>query len=157
MATKPSFDDYVVARERHLLRVAYLLAQDAQLAEDLVQTALTKAWFAWHRVQGDPEPYVRKILVNTFVSAKRRRWNVEQPTGRLPERPLADHESSPDLRRALAALPRGQRAVIVLRYFEDLTEAETARVLDVSIGTVKSQTAKALVRLRVDPLLEVTE
>jgi RNA polymerase sigma-70 factor (sigma-E family) len=157
MATKPSFDDYVVARERHLLRVAYLLAQDAQLAEDLVQTALTKAWFAWHRVQGDPEPYVRKILVNTFVSAKRRRWNVEQPTERLPERPLADHESSPDLRRALAALPRGQRAVIVLRYFEDLTEAETARVLDVSIGTVKSQTAKALVRLRVDPLLEVTE
>src|SRR6478752_6411942 len=128
MATKPSFDDYVVARERHLLRVAYLLAQDVQLAEDLVQTALTRAWFAWHRVEGDPDPYVRKILVNTFISARRRRWNVEQPTERVPERSGPDHETSPDLRRALAGLPKGQRAVIVLRYFEDLTEAETARV-----------------------------
>ncbi len=156
MAVKPSFDDYVVARERHLLRVAYLLAQDAHLAEDLVQTTLTRAWFAWHRIDGDPDPYVRKILVNTFTSARRRRWNVERPTERLPERPGVDHESSTDLRRALATLPKGQRAVIVLRYFEDLTEADTARALDVSIGTVKSQTAKALAKLRVDPLLEVT-
>lgn len=157
MASKPSFDDYVVARERHLLRVAYLLTQDGHLAEDLVQTALTRAWFAWRRIEGDPDRYVRKILVNTFVSATRRRWNVERPTERLPERPASNHESSTDLRRALAALPKRQRAVIVLRYFEDLTEAETARLLDISIGTVKSQTSKALVKLRVDPLLEVTE
>lgn len=157
MATKPSFDDYVLARERHLLRVAYLLAQDVHLAEDLVQTSLTRAWFAWPRIEGDPDPYVRKILVNTFTSARRRRWNLERPTGRLPERAVEGHETSTDLRRALATLPKRQRAVVVLRYFEDLTEAETARALDVSVGTVKSQSAKALAKLRVDPLLEVTE
>ena len=157
MVSMTSFDDYVVARERHLLRVAYLLTQDAHLAEDLVQTALAKAWFAWRRIQGDPDPYVRKILVNTFASAHRRRWNVERPTDVVPDRPGSAPDTGTDLRRALAGLPKRQRAVIVLRYFEDLTEADTARALDVSVGTVKSQTAKALAKLRVDPRLEVTE
>jgi RNA polymerase sigma-70 factor (sigma-E family) len=152
-----SFDEYVVARERHLLRVAYLLTQDAHLAEDLVQTALTKAWFAWRRIQGDPDPYVRKILVNAFASAHRRRWNVERPTDVVPDRPGSVPDNGKYLRRALAGLPKRQRAVIVLRYFEDLTEADTARALEVSVGTVKSQTAKALAKLRVDPLLEVIE
>lgn len=157
MASRPLFNEYVVARERSLLRLAYLLAHDRQLAEGLVETALTKAWFVWRKIEGDPDPYVRRILVNTFTSARRRRWNLEKPTDRLPERPAADDASSPDLQRALAALPARQRAVIVLRFYEDLTEVETARVLEVSVGTVKSQAAKALAKLRVDPRLEVTE
>jgi len=156
-AERGTFDEYVVAREDRLLRVAYLLTQDAYLAEDLVQTALTRAWFAWSRIEGDPDPYVRKILVNTFVSSRRRMWHAERPTEYLPERPDRTTDPATDLRQALAALPVGQRSVIVLRYFEDLTEAETARILGVSVGTVKSQTAKALLKLRVDPRLEVSE
>jgi RNA polymerase sigma-70 factor (sigma-E family) len=155
MAAKETFDDYVVARERHLLRVAYLLTHDVQLAEDLVQTALTRAWFAWGRVEGDPDPYVRRILVNTFASSRRRRWLGERPTADLPDRAVAATEPPTDVRRALAALPPRQRAVIVLRFFEDLTEADTAAALGVSLGTVKSQTATALARLRVDPRTEV--
>lgn len=151
------FDEFVAARSSGLLRTAYLLTRDHALAEDLLQTALTKAWFAWPRLEGRPEPYVRRILVNTYATWWRRRWNGEHPTEELPETPV-DHASDHadlghDLWQAMGRLPRRQRAVVVLRYFEDLTEAETAHTLGVSVGTVKSQTSKALAKLRIDPAL----
>jgi RNA polymerase sigma-70 factor (sigma-E family) len=158
--TMTDFDDFVAARSTHLLRTAYLLTHDHALAEDLLQTALAKAWFSWSRIQGAPEPYVRKILVNTFASWWRRKWNCEQAHADLPE-PEAegrtDHHAAADQRHdlwdAMGRLPRRQRAVIVLRFVEDLSEAETARLLGISTGTVKSQTSKALAKLRIDPAL----
>lgn len=149
------FDEFVAARSGRLLRTAYLLTRDHALAEDLLQTALTKAWFAWGRIEGQPEPYVRKILVNTYASWWRRKWTGEQPTDELPETTVAgpDAEAGQDLWTALGRLPRRQRAVVVLRYFEDLTEVETAAALGCSVGTVKSQTSKAFAKLRIDPAL----
>jgi RNA polymerase sigma-70 factor (sigma-E family) len=156
-----SFDEFVAARSRALLRTAYLLTRDHALAEDLLQTALTKAWFAWRRIKGNPEPYVRRILVNTYASWWRRKWNGEHPTDDLPEPPGAvvavGADEPTDLWAAMARLPRRQRAVVVLRYFEDLTEAQTAEALGCSVGTVKSQTSKALAKLRIDPALATSE
>ena len=149
-----TFDDFVAARSRALLRTAYLLTHDHALAEDLLQTSLAKAWFAWRRVDGNPEPYVRRILVNTYASWWRRKWNGEHPTDELPERPTDETGTEPtDLWQAMERLPRRQRAVVVLRYFEDLTEAQTAELLGCSVGTVKSQCSKALAKLRIDPAL----
>lgn len=154
----PDFDEFVAARSGRLLRTSYLLTRDHGLAEDLLQTALTKAWFAWSRIEGDHEAYVRKIVVNTYSSWWRRKWHGEHPTEELPEREGVDHADGSagahDLWAALGRLPRRQRAVVVLRYFEDLTEAETARILECSVGTVKSQTSKAFAKLRIDPALD---
>jgi RNA polymerase sigma-70 factor (sigma-E family) len=150
-----TFDEFVAARSRALLRTAYLLTHDHALAEDLLQTSLAKAWFSWKRIQGEPEPYVRKILVNTYATWWRRKWNGEQPTETLPE-PQVGHQDvtePTDLWTAMGRLPRRMRAVIVLRYFEDLTETQTAELLGCSVGTVKSQTSKALAKLRIDPAL----
>jgi len=151
------FDEFIAARSSRLLRTSYLLTRDHDLAEDLLQTALTKAWFAWSRIEGNPEAYVRQILVHTYASWWRRKWNGEHATDELPERPHADHahdsSQSHDLWTALGRLPRRQRAVIVLRFYEDLTEAETARLLGCSVGTVKSQASKAMAKLRLDPAL----
>ena len=151
------FEAYVAARGDALHRTAYLLTHDHGLAEDLVQTALAKTWGSWGRIQGDPDPYVRKVMVNTFATWWRRRWNGEHPTEQLPERASPDHGDDVATRSglvdALAQLPRRMRAVVVLRYFEDLTEAQTADVLGISVGTVKSQTSKALAQLRVAPAL----
>ncbi len=151
-----SFEHFVAARSGQLLRTAYLLTGDHQLAEDLLQTALTKAWFVWARIDRSPEPYVRKILLNQYVSGWRRRCIGEVPTELLPEDGtdvVAYPDARQDLRSALARLPKRQRAVVVLRYFEDLSEADTARALGCSVGTVKSQAAKALAKLRVDDSL----
>jgi RNA polymerase sigma-70 factor (sigma-E family) len=152
-----SFDEFVAARSQALLRTAFLLTHDHALAEDLLQTALTKAWFAWRRIDGAPEPYVRRVLFNTYSSWWRRRWNGEQPTEQLPEHPSTAEEGDDaeptDLWAAMERLPRRMRAVIVLRYFEDLTEAQAAEVLGCSVGTVKSQSSKALAKLRIDPAL----
>ena len=151
------FDEFVAARSTALLRTAYLLTRDHGLAEDLLQTALTKSWFAWDRISGEPEAYVRKVMVNTFASWWRRRWNGEHATAELPDRCVGDAADAvttgSDLWSAMERLPRRQRAVVVLRYFEDLTEAQTAHVLGCSVGTVKSQTSKALAKLRIDPAL----
>jgi len=153
-----TFDEFVAARSRALLRTAYLLTHDHALAEDLLQTALAKTWFAWRRIDGNPEPYVRRILVNTYASWWRRKWNGEHPTDELPERATADPGAEPtDLWQAMERLPRRQRAVVVLRYFEDLTEAQTAELLGCSVGTVKSQCSKALAKLRIDPALTEAE
>lgn len=160
MADEAEFDAFVLARSQALIRSAYLLVQDGGLAEDLVQTALTKAWFAWRRIE-DPEAYVRRIMVTTATSWWRRRWIRETPA----EQPVADAPAPSDIEdvaqgqdlwNALARLPRRQRAVVVLRYVEDHTEAETADMLGCSVGTVKSQCSKALAKLRLDSSLVVT-
>lgn len=162
MRSPPGFDDFVAARSPRLLRIAYLLTRDWALAEDLLQTALAKAWSVWQRIQGDPEPYVRKIIANTYASWWRRRWTAaEHPTDQLPEqlaaagRDVAGQIDDRDrLWQALGRLPRRQRAVLVLRYFEDLSTAEIADVLGCSVGTVKSQGSRALAKLRLDVTLQ---
>ncbi|WP_442280890.1 SigE family RNA polymerase sigma factor [Terrabacter sp. 2YAF2] len=157
-----SFDDFVATRSTRLLRTAYLLTHDRALAEDLVQTSLAKAWFAWARIEGQPDAYVRRVMVNTYSSWWRRRWNGEEATAELPERGVGSgHRPADDVRvddrtdlwRALARLPRRQRAVVVLRFYEDLSEAETAEIMQCSVGTVKSQASRALAKLRIDPTL----
>jgi RNA polymerase sigma-70 factor (sigma-E family) len=159
--TPISFDTFVLSRTDRLLRTAYLLTRDHALAEDLLQTALTKAWTAWHRMDADPEPYVRKILVNTYATWWRRRWTGERPTEELPETAetseIDAHAERRDLWTALGRLPRRQRAAVVLRYYEGLTEAETADLLGCSVGTVKSSTSRALAKLRIDPALDLSE
>lgn len=159
-ATTAGFDAFVKARGPALLRTAFLLTGDRHRAEDLVQTALGKTWPRWESIETGPrEAYVRKVMLTTYIAWWRRRWNSEYPTDQLPE--LPDRAGDPDQRRdlltALASLPKGQRAVIVLRYFEDHTEAQTAELLGCSVGTVKSQCARALATLRRCPALSVTE
>jgi RNA polymerase sigma-70 factor (sigma-E family) len=153
MADREGFDEFVATRSRMLLRTAYLLTGEHALAEDLLQTALAKSWFAWARIDGPPEPYVRRVLVTTYATWWRRKWQGERPTGSLPEIPVPAVTSVEDrdvLWRALGGLPRRQRAVVVLRYYEDLSEADIAAALGISTGTVKSQAAKALAALRRD-------
>lgn len=143
------FEEFVAARSAALLRTAYLLTGNRQDAEDLVQVALLKAVPKWTRVR-EHEPYVRRILLHESVSRwRRRRWR-ETSTESLPELAAAgqDVDARLALRQALAHLAPRQRAVIVLRYFDDLTESQTADLLGISVGTVKSQAHDALVRLR---------
>ena len=148
------FPDFVSRRQESLLRLAFLLTGDRGHAEDLVQTALMKTYRHWERVtrRGDPSAYVRRALVTTHTSWRRRAWHREQPTGRLPELPAtapADPlDASEELRRALAALPPRMRATVVLRYYEDLSELQTAQVMSCSESTVNTQTARGLARLR---------
>ena len=170
VADRDDFDTFVGTRSTALLRTAFLLTHDRGLAEDLVQTALAKAWFAWGRIEGNPETYVRRILVNTYASWWRRKWNGEQATEQLPESapgqsPAAAQrhavsgqvEDRTDLWEALGRLPKRQRAVVVLRFYEDLSEIETAELMQCSVGTVKSQASRALAKLRLDPALHHDE
>ena len=149
-AAREDFEGFVAARYDALLRTAYLLTGDHHDAEDLLQQSLVKAVGAWGRIVGDPEPYVRAILVRQNVSRwRRRRWR-EVPTDPVPERAAEDAgvEDRMRLQQALALLAPRQRAVIVLRYYEDLTEVQTAEALGIAVGTVKSQARDALKRLR---------
>ncbi len=150
MATPEGFSEFVLARQAALLRTAYLLTGHAQDAEDLVQVALVKVVPQWRRIRDNPEPYVRQVLVNENISHwRRRRWR-EHTTDELPE-VLAqdpDHAELLAVRDALAALAARQRAVLVLRYYEGLSEAEIASTLGIAPGTVKSQARDALARLR---------
>ncbi|MDG4823835.1 SigE family RNA polymerase sigma factor [Asanoa sp. WMMD1127] len=155
MAAQDSFRDYVAARLTGLSRAAYLLTGDRHLAEDLVQQALIQVASRWEKISaaGDPDPYVRRVLYHQHVSWWRRRRLVDQPHAAPPERAVADQAVSDKdteltVRQALRRLTPRQRAVLVLRYFEDLTEAQTAEVLGCSVGTVKSNTRDALARLR---------
>jgi RNA polymerase sigma-70 factor (sigma-E family) len=160
----PTFENYVNARGSALLKTAWLLTGDHQRAEDLVQTALSKTWPRWDQIRdsadGAYDAYVRRVMLTTYIAWWRRRWTGESPTAQLPDQPLrGDGEEAAvqrrDLMRALATLPRGQRAVLVLRYFEDLTEAQTADALGCSVGTVKSQSARGLAAMRISPSLTV--
>ena len=150
MSDRDSFEEYVVARRSALLRTAYLLTGSHADAEDLVQTALIKCVPVWKRIADRPEPYVRQVLVRESISRwRRRRWREtsvdDVPDGAVAEPDVAGRVA---LHQALGALPPRQRAVIVLRYYEDLTERETASVLGVAVGTVKSQARDGLARLR---------
>jgi RNA polymerase sigma-70 factor (sigma-E family) len=136
------------------LRTAYLLAGDWATAEDLLQITLTKTFLAWKRLGHIEavEPYARRVLVNTATSWWRRRWHGERPTEVLPEGATADgldeRLERDALWRVVRELPARQRAVLVLRFYEDQSEADTARLLGVSVGTVKSQCSRALGTLR---------
>jgi RNA polymerase sigma-70 factor (sigma-E family) len=147
---REDFEAFVAARYVALLRTAYLLTGNHHDAEDLLQQTMVKAVGAWKRIDGDPEPYVRRILVRQNVSRwRRRRWR-ELSTDSPPETQVADDgtDDRMALHRALGVLAPRQRAVIVLRYYEDLTETQTANALGISVGTVKSQSRDALKRLR---------
>jgi RNA polymerase sigma-70 factor (sigma-E family) len=149
------FTAYLDARQARLLRTAYLLTGDQHQAEDLLQTALAKLYLAWDKVRdrGSVDAYVRRIMVNENNSLWRRAWmRREVATGELPESAAVHDEYDEGLGAAVWAsvqtLPRKARAVVVLRYYEQLSEAETADVLGISVGTVKSQTSRALAALR---------
>ena len=147
---RDDFEAFVASRYVALLRTAFLLTGDHHDAEDLLQQALVKAVGAWGRITGDPEPYVRTILVRQNISRwRRRRWR-ELPTDTPGDVAVTDvgAEDRLELHRALGVLAPRQRAVIVLRYYEDLTEVQTAEALGISVGTVKSQARDALRRLR---------
>lgn len=149
MTPEEHFEQYVVARRGALLRTAFLLTGDAHDAEDLVQRALVKAVAKWPRLMDRPEPYVRRIIYRENISRWRRRTVgehlvAEPPEGRVEE----DHDSRLAVRAALLRLTPKQRTVLVLRFYEDLTEAQTAEALGIGLGTVKSQTRHALKRLR---------
>jgi RNA polymerase sigma-70 factor (sigma-E family) len=147
------FAEFVQARGRALARTAYLLTGDHQHAEDLLQTALAKAARRWPALRtGSPEAYIRRILYTEHVSIWRRRRLRELLSAVPPSPTLADPADGTAVRvaveRALARLTRRQRTILVLRFFEDLSETQTAEVLGIGLGTVKSQTRDSLARLR---------
>jgi RNA polymerase sigma-70 factor (sigma-E family) len=152
----PAFHDYVAARSSSLLRTACLLTGNKADAEDLLQAALAKTYLAWCRIEdfGSLDGYVRRAMVNTHISWWRRRRLEEYPTDELPDQPVTDHvgdsELHDSLSRALRRLPERMRAAVVLRYYEDMSEAEIAGVLGVSLGTVKSTVSRAVAKLRID-------
>jgi RNA polymerase sigma-70 factor (sigma-E family) len=148
------FSSYMAARQAALLRTAYLLTGERAAAEDLLQTALAKLYLSWDKVRdrGALDGYVRRIMVNEHNSLWRRAWKRrEHATDEVPERPVHD-EYDDGLGAALwsylQTLPPKQRTVLVLRYYEDLSEAEIADVMGISPGTVKSQASRALAGLR---------
>ncbi|AMM06816.1 SigE family RNA polymerase sigma factor [Streptomyces albidoflavus] len=155
----PDFETFAAARWPRLLRTAYLLTGDHHEAEDLVQVTLAKLFPAWPRVRGldEPDAYVRRALVNNNLSRFRKRRVVQLLTPRLPERAqeggAARTEERSLLLEALGTLPPRQRAVVVLRYWEDLSEQQAAEVLGCSPGNVKSQASRGLRKLRDHPAL----
>ncbi|MEU5624115.1 SigE family RNA polymerase sigma factor [Streptomyces tendae] len=159
----PSFSSYVKARQPVLLRTARSLTANPSDAEDLLQTALTKTYVAWERIEDHRalDGYVRRALLNTRTSQWRKRKVDEFACDELPEPEPVPGGDDPAERqalhdamwRAITKLPARQRAMVVLRYYEDLSEAQTAEVLGVSVGTVKSAVSRALGKLREDPEL----
>lgn len=160
------FTEYAAAKLPWLRRVAYLLCQDWHLADDLVQTSVTKLYLNWHRVDSaaNPDGYARAILVNTFIQERRSPWwkrvvlqrdrdgvdtaGPDEALARIPAPAAPDPDGAMDLRRVLPLLPAKQRATLVLRYYCELSVIETAELLGCSTGTVKSQTSRALDTLR---------
>ncbi len=147
------FTEYVAARLTALRRVAYLLCWDWDRADDLVQGAITKMYVHWGRVRAvdHADSYAKAILVREFLSERRSGWARRVVVGaEVPDAPAvaSDHDSALDVRSALAGLPPGQRATLVLRFYCDLNVDQSARILGCSAGTVKSQTAKGLDSLR---------
>ncbi|MDF2707871.1 MAG: polymerase subunit sigma-24 [Nonomuraea muscovyensis] len=144
------FEDFVRTRGRALLRYGYVLSGNPDDAADLVQEALLRLSDSWGRVRNkdSPEAYVRTTMARQHISWWRRRRR-EHLTDEVPEGSYLDGHSSGELWKALAALPRRQRAVLVLRYYEDLPDEEIAEILGISRGTVRSQAFRALATLRV--------
>ncbi|MGH3988212.1 MAG: SigE family RNA polymerase sigma factor [Pseudonocardiaceae bacterium] len=150
----PTFPEFVAARSTSLLRTAYLVVGDHQLAQDLVQESLVKTYMAWRRLRdvGNAEAYARRVMVTTSISWRRRRSFDERPAEALPEIVVADMAdliaAEADLWTQLYALPPRQRAAVVLRYCEDLSEAQTAELMGCSVGSVKRHTFNGLAKLR---------
>ncbi|KPM53648.1 RNA polymerase subunit sigma-24 [Frankia sp. R43] len=156
------FREYFAARLPGLLRLAYLMTGDVVEAEDLTQTALAGTFVAWRRVRASdsPDAYVRRVLVNAQRRRFRRRRVPETLVSAVPDQAagvaggeMSAVEDRADLARALSALPARQRAVVVLRYCEDLPEARVAQILGCSVGSVKTHASRGLARLRADPSL----
>jgi RNA polymerase sigma-70 factor (sigma-E family) len=151
-----AFRDYVLTRSTALLRMAIMLTGNRADAEDLLQAALVKTYRSWSKINDRAalDAYVRRAMVNTHISWWRRRRLEEYPTDELPDQVVADHARESDMaevvRRALDRLPQRMRAAVMLRYFEDMTEAEIAATLGISLGTVKSTVSRAVARLRID-------
>ncbi|MFI5930951.1 SigE family RNA polymerase sigma factor [Actinoplanes sp. NPDC051494] len=148
-----AFAEYFAARSGAMRGTAYLLCGDWHRAEDLVQTAFTKLYRHWHRVARHEalDPYVRQVLIRTFIDDGRRGWWRRERTQEAPLERTAPAGSSDDrlmLIEALAAVPARQRAVLVLRYWEDMSVEETAAALGCTAGTVKSQASRGLDALR---------
>jgi RNA polymerase sigma-70 factor (sigma-E family) len=154
------FSQFVVERERSLQRTGWLLTGDWALAQDLVQTALVRSAPHWDRIRrrDDPEIYVRRVMVNTWLGWRRRKWRGERASAWVPDNPApgdmaAEATVRVAVRAALGALTGRQAAVVVLRVFDDLTEVQAAAVLGCSVGTVKSTLARSLAKLRESPQL----
>lgn len=152
-----AFAQFAADERGWMLRTAWLLTGQRASAEDLVQNSLESVWRHWGRVSsaGSPRAYVRKAMVNTYISSQRRAWNRETPSEAVPDSAAAGDahrtvEQRLLLTTALGRLPARQRAAVVLRYFHDLSEAQTAEAMSCSTGTVKSQVHKALRTLRDD-------
>lgn len=152
--TSEEFEEFAVARAPQLYRAAWLMCGDAHRAEDLVQDTLAKVYVRWHRRLGapieHPVAYAHTTLARTYISAQRRRSNHETPTEHLPEASddRGDAATGLALRAALDELAPMDRAVLVLRYLEDVSVADTAHALGVSPGAVRNRTIRALDRLR---------
>ena len=153
MRDEAGFRTFVEANGATLLHAARLLTGDHHRGEDLVQGALTKVYLKWDRVD-TPLAYARKALVTGHIDSTRRRWWGERPTEELPDTPGTDglvaSDERDELRRLLGSLSPRERAVVVLRYYCDQSEQETAAALGMPVGTVKSTCARALARLRVE-------
>jgi RNA polymerase sigma-70 factor (sigma-E family) len=153
-ADEEQFREFMVGKWPTLVRLAYGLTGDRGLAEDLAQTTLASVYASWSKVSraSNPDAYTFRILLNANNGRFRKRRVAEQPAQALPESAAADPTGAVDertvLMSALMELAPRQRATVLLRYFEDLTEAQTAEILGCSVGTVKSQTSHALARLR---------
>jgi RNA polymerase sigma-70 factor (sigma-E family) len=151
MARDEEFIEFVTAAGSRLRRTAFLMTGNWHEAEDLTQSALARLYVAWPRVRVErAEPYARTVLVRIVVDARRRFWRRERPTGDVPDVvvPAASPEDRLDLAQALDLLPVGQRAVLVLRFWEDWSVEEVAIALAISAGTVKSRTSRGLEALR---------
>jgi RNA polymerase sigma-70 factor (sigma-E family) len=152
--THEEFEEFAIARTPQLYRAAWLLCGDAHRAEDLVQETLAKVYVRWHRRLGGPiehpVAYAHTTLTRTYISAQRRRSNHETPVGVVPEAVAqgGDHATTLALQAALAELASLDRAVLVMRYLDDLSVADTARALGVSPGAVRNRSLRALDRLR---------
>lgn len=150
----PAFEEFVAARSASLLRTAYLVVGDYQLAQDLVQESLVKTYMAWRRLRdvGNAEAYTRRVIVTTSISWRRRRSFHERPVEVSPEIPMADEADrvavAADLWTQVQALPPRQRAAVVLRYCEDLSEVRTAELMGCSVGSVKRHASNGLGTLR---------
>lgn len=150
MVSEEEFTEFVSAALPRLLRFGHVLTGDPATAEDLVQTALTRSWRAWRlRSIDDPQAYVRKVMVNSYASWYRRKARLETATANPAQGVVINDQAlrvddRDAVWRALLTLPPKQRTVIVLRYYEELTEVEIAAVMGTTAGTVKSQAARAL-------------
>ena len=149
------FASFAVVAAPRLGRTARLLTADRHLAEDLVQSTLLAVYLRWHRVavMDAPHAYAQRVLYTTFCSWRGRRWSAERPTAVLPEPPApdgdpAEREGHGAVEAALARLPRRQRAVVVARFYDDLSVEQTADLLGCTTGTVKTHTSRALAALR---------